>query len=195
MRSAVLEDGTFGAGPRAGAQPSEETGTDGTFTLEHLRAGTYTVRAAAFGGSAVFGAPPLGGIRLPEGGAVDGLELRLGPACTLRGVVRDPDGAPVGGAAVFVRDASGRLVESVSSVVTDVAGRFSCAGIPAGDASVAARDGARASAEVHAHADASSPADVELARQILATSESIPDAELDREAVEDITTEVAEPRK
>ncbi len=62
---------------------------------------------------------------------VGGLSVRAEPGHEVRGIARWPDGAPVAGAVVTLRDASGVLRPSQRAVVSGDDGSFVFAGLPA----------------------------------------------------------------
>jgi hypothetical protein len=64
-------------------------------------------------------------VTVEEGGALDGLELRLRESGTIVGRVVKADGSPAPRATVWIRDASGRVLNPRSWCVTDGSGRFS----------------------------------------------------------------------
>lgn len=133
--------GTFMGGQYAEITADE----DGYFTIQHLRPGTYSVGAggAYFGG--LFGdVAPLGrqvrdDIVVAEGKHVTGVDFHLGQSGTLKGTVRNDAGKPVAEATVFVRDESGRLLEAISLIQSDDAGRFSYTGLSEGRYKLSAR--------------------------------------------------------
>lgn len=142
-------------------QSSDE---DGRFELSNLREGRYTLRAGNTGMGAFFGGAPRYGTAIVTGLAVaknkflEGIEIRLDAPCVLSGVVRGPDGKPAPGAAVFVRDASGRVVNPMSSCMTDGEGRFTFEGAAPGSYTLSARKEQLASRESGAVRAAPGPA-------------------------------------
>ena len=128
---------------------------DGSFLFEHLWPGTYDLQVGGVGNFMVESADNLGslvvpGIEVNENENVDGIEVRLAAAGKLTGRVLDAGGEPVGGAAIFVRDASGRLITNLSSVMSNAAGRFTYPGLSPGRVTVSARSDAFVSAESRA---------------------------------------------
>jgi protocatechuate 3,4-dioxygenase beta subunit len=117
----------------------------GIYRFANLEPGTYTLRAQPLGTS--LGAVVQGGIALAEGQLRRGVDLVLPEGGTLTGTVRGADGAPVAGATIFVRDASGQPLDPVSTCTSDGEGRFRCSGVPAGRVTASARAGRFASAE------------------------------------------------
>lgn len=67
------------------------------------------------------------------------IELRLGPAATLRARVRDASGNPVAGAGVFVLGADGQPLTMFSLSGTNAAGELEIGSLPAGRVKVLAR--------------------------------------------------------
>jgi len=128
---------------------------NGRFHFERVRPGTYELRAGADAAAGFFGGEGpgcgialLSGLELVEGGALDGLELRLSEPGTIRGVVRGADGSPAAEASVWVRDSVGRVLNTRSWCVTDSGGRFRFRGAGRGRYTVLARTEDAASQEV-----------------------------------------------
>jgi len=124
---------------------SQQTAEDGSFQLVNLRPGSYTLRvgnsgfAGAFGQSARFGTAVVTGIELAEGQSRDDIVVRLDAPCAIEGIVRASDGKPISGAAVFVRDSSGRVINPLSSCMTNTEGRFKFDGAAPGTYTLSAR--------------------------------------------------------
>jgi protocatechuate 3,4-dioxygenase beta subunit len=125
-----------------------EIATDerGNYELVWLHAGTYTVGVggSSFGG--MFGssstAPPRqlrSGLRVSEGEWLRGVDFELGEPGSIHGSVRDAAGKPLSGAAIFVRDGQGRLLERLSMLTSDSAGRFDVPGLEPGEYALLAR--------------------------------------------------------
>ncbi|MCZ6597662.1 MAG: carboxypeptidase-like regulatory domain-containing protein [Planctomycetota bacterium] len=129
------------------------TKDDGTYDITFIRPGVYSVAAGgaflggAFGGETENGRTLKGGIRLEDGQWIQDLDFRLKRSGELTGTVVDLAGQPVSGAAIFVRDEAGRLLERFTMLVTDSAGRFSYKGVAPGNYTVSARTGEMASFE------------------------------------------------
>lgn len=113
-----------------------ETDASGRFLFRGLPRGTYRVLAGLGPG---IGQASAESVRLESGQARDDLELALTPGGGFAGRVLDLDGLPVAGAAVFVRDAEGRLMNPTSIHYSDSAGLFRYDGLPAGEYRVSAR--------------------------------------------------------
>jgi hypothetical protein len=122
-------------------------GEDGRYELRYLRPGRYAVSAGgvtlggAFGDSSGSGRAVRSGLKVAEGAWLDGVDFRLEPARELAGRVLGLDGSPVAGAAIFVRDDAGQLLDHFSFTTTDAAGRFVYRGVSEGSYSVQARKG------------------------------------------------------
>jgi hypothetical protein len=168
----VTVEGGFSVGTIMGGHYSETfTDADGRYVVAHLRAGDYQVCAGGsymggmLGGDALGGRTAIGGVRVSEGRARDGVDFRLEAPCKLEILARDADGRPVPGAALFVRDSEGRPLERFSINTTGPDGRQICGGIAPGRYTVSARTGALASAEstaVRVRADETALAEVTL---------------------------------
>ncbi len=154
-RVTLFVDGPVSTSSMFGDQYSEiTTDADGRYSLEWLRPGAYTVAAggAPFGGmfgegSARSGRQMKDGVVVRENAFVDGVDFKLRKPGKLTGVVRAADGAPAGGATVFLRDERGRSLERFSMIVTDAAGKFVYDGLEPGAYNVIARTAGEASAD------------------------------------------------
>jgi len=151
-RVSIYTDGGVAYGTMVGGHYGEgTTQEDGTYAFHFLRPGTYVVAAGGLagagmiGGSAKYGRSVQQGIQVQGDQARTGIDFRLEAAGALVGTVKDPAGAPVAGAAIFLRDGDGVLIERFSMVMTDPGGRFRCEGIGPGDYSAAARKDGEAS--------------------------------------------------
>ena len=134
-----------------GSYAELQSDADGRFEVSGLRAGTYQASA---GGAMLFGSSPsaparvtVGPIEVAEDARVEGIEIRLPPACRAVITVRDGAGQPVPGASVFLRDGEGRHTELFSMTTTGPAGRVSLDGLAEGTYTVAVRMARLASAE------------------------------------------------
>jgi hypothetical protein len=146
-----------------------QTEPDGTFRFDRVNAGVYDLRAgsdsaAGFFGerSAKYGVAVLPDVAVEEGGAADGLELRLRAPGTIVGRVRNADGSPASKATVWVRDSAGRVLNPRSWCTTDGAGRFTFLGASEGRHAVLARSELLASEEVSVDVDPGAESEVEL---------------------------------
>jgi len=148
-----------------------QTDRDGRFTFERVRAGEYDLRAGAdvagyFSGSTPhYGVALLPNLTVEEGGALDGLELRLREPGTIVGRVLRADGSPAPRATVWVRDTSGRVLNPRSWCATDASGRFTFPGASEGRHSVLARTDLAATGEVAVDVHAGAESEVELRLQ------------------------------
>ena len=75
-----------------------------------------------------------------------GLDFRLEEPGAIRGTVRDSLGALVEGAAIFLRDEEGRLIELFSVAQTNASGKFEYPGLAPGEYTITARTASQASA-------------------------------------------------
>jgi protocatechuate 3,4-dioxygenase beta subunit len=129
------------------------TDAEGRYTGRYLRPGTYTVAAGGvalgglLGGETESGREVRSGVRLSDGERLEGLDFRLEKPGMLSGEVLEPDGTPVVGASVFVRDEDGHLLERFSLTTTNGAGHFEYAGLAPGRYTASARVAGRASQE------------------------------------------------
>lgn len=133
-----------------------ETATDeeGRYRATDLRAGEYAVSAGGASLVGMLGSVPTGGrvvrrgVNVGEDEAVTGIDLELPAAVELVGRVVDGSGAPVAGASVYVRRDDGSIVDRMTFVESDDAGRFRYSGLASGSYGVHARRGDRTSAEI-----------------------------------------------
>ncbi|MEE2940488.1 MAG: carboxypeptidase regulatory-like domain-containing protein [Planctomycetota bacterium] len=151
-RVTVVEVGGVRTNQLIGGSYAElQTDADGRFEVSGLRAGAYQASA---GGAMLFGSAPsaparvtVGPIEVGEDARVEGVEIRLSPACSAEVVVRDGSGLPVQGASVFLRDGEGRHTELFSMSATGPAGRATLQGLAEGTYTVAVRTDRFASLE------------------------------------------------
>lgn len=148
VRITLGVDGPIRNGSFSGGQYAEtDTETDGTYRLEWLRPGEYSVAAggAMLGGLlGDTGQDPLGrqvrsGIRISEGQTLNGVDFRLEDGGKVSGRVIDADGSAVVGAAIFLRDEQGSLVDRISMIQTGPSGSFAYTGLNPGKYTVSAR--------------------------------------------------------
>ena len=129
------------------------TGEDGTFDLNYLRPGVYSISAGGtlaggfFGGSSSEGRMVKARIQVDEGEWVRDVQFRLKRPGNLDGQVVDITGTPVAEAAIFVRDETGNLLERFSMISSDGSGSFKYTGLAPGTYTVSARTADLASFE------------------------------------------------
>jgi hypothetical protein len=125
---------------------STKTGADGTFAFEDVAPGTWLVGPPPHATHVPLGSP----VDVPAGVPVVEIVLRLPPELFVRGVVLDPDGAPVGGAALY---ACGSAI--YRAAVSTLDGSFRLGPFPAGAVMLdvfRAPDGFAGAASVEANA-------------------------------------------
>ncbi|QDU83423.1 Nickel uptake substrate-specific transmembrane region [Planctomycetes bacterium Pla163] len=154
VRVTVTPDGATLLGNSLGGNHVETlTDADGRYEARYLRPDSYSVAAggAAFagmlGGGSVHGRATRAGVHVSDGERFGPVDFVLEPAVKLTGRVIDGSGAPVAGASVFARGEDGALVDRISYVTSDAAGRFGYDGLAAGTYRVSARKGERVSLE------------------------------------------------
>jgi 5-hydroxyisourate hydrolase-like protein (transthyretin family) len=148
VRVTLAVDGPLPNGSMTGGQYAEvATDSDGRYELVWLREGTYSVAAggALLGGllggdgSDSLGRKVRRDVRVQKGQVLEGIDFDLDRPGSIRGLVTDEGGAPVSGVAIFLRDAQGNVLDRISMVRTDSAGRFNYGGLEAGSYEVTAR--------------------------------------------------------
>jgi len=152
VRVSLYADGGTSTGTISGGKYAETTTKpDGSYRVEHLRAGTYTVGAggqpiiAIFDESGEFGRKVRAGLEVTEGKQLSGIDFELSAAGAIVGHVRSSTGQPVAGASLFVHDGAGILLERISLATTSSDGSFSYPGIAAGHYTISARSKTEAS--------------------------------------------------
>ncbi len=130
-----------------------EAGEGGEYVVDWLEPGDYRITAggdafgSVYGKSSSLGRSPGREVSLAEGEHVEDVDFRLERAGTITGVVRDPGGRPVEKAALFVRDAQGRVADRVTWIESDGSGRYECPSLRPGSYTVQARLGLATSAK------------------------------------------------
>lgn len=154
VRVSLKTEGGMLAGSFMGGHYAEsKTDEQGRYEFDYLRPGQYQVAAGgalmggALGGGSAFGRLVRSGLRLVSESTLGGIDFRLEPSAELEGVVRDSSGQPVVGAALFVRNQDGLLLEPFSLTVSDAAGRFRMPGLAPGQYTVSAQKGVLVSSE------------------------------------------------
>ncbi|MFC7370130.1 carboxypeptidase regulatory-like domain-containing protein [Fictibacillus iocasae] len=105
----------------------------GNFSVSNLPSGSFTVRASAAGF-----APGFTGITLAAGQDLSDVIVRLTSIAspgTITGLVQDPSGIPIPGAAIVIRDQSNVVIGTAN---TDANGAFTVSGLAAGSYTVVA---------------------------------------------------------
>ena len=138
-----------GAGAQTGiGQKRDFQAEDGTFALEDVPAGTWTVVVDAKG----YQTARVASVAVEEGGTKDGVEVRVTPGAVLKGRVTDAKtGRPVANAAVTWTPAGGSgpggmlgrggplLLDGGDGITTDAEGAFTVEGIAPGRVKVTAK--------------------------------------------------------
>jgi len=148
LRVQVMISGGESDLPWGGMTTSDE---DGTFRFGGLSAGTYAVTAGdpwnVGGNESEYGMVRREGLALADGGRIEDVELRMLPAASIQGTVRDAAGNAAIGASIFARDESGTAFPPYSTTTTDGAGRYRYEGLGVGSWTVSARRGRDVSPE------------------------------------------------
>lgn len=139
---------------RRGAPPAFRSGPDGGFLAARQRPGENRKLTVSH---PEFETATLGGLDLPPGGKKEGVRVVLRRGATVTGVARDPEGAPVAGAAVTalrdsaVRGGSAGSADSVRlrvdrpiAELTGPDGSFRVGGLSAGSWRLEAKKGVQA---------------------------------------------------
>ncbi|MFN0009841.1 MAG: carboxypeptidase regulatory-like domain-containing protein [Planctomycetota bacterium] len=148
------------------------TDSEGRYDIQALRPGTYVIGAGGMtmggmlGEEDAFGREMRSGVKLSEGEWMKDVDFRLKKSGALEVTVVDADGAPAGDVAVFVREASGKLVDGFSMVTTKADGTARYAGLGPGTYTVSARKELLASADsARVKLDEGGSAEVKVALQ------------------------------
>lgn len=127
------------------------TDAEGNFEFKRLKPGNYTIRAGAgrfdsFRETALTHSVAVrSGFEVKADRVLEGVEIRLDTPGVIEGTVVDADGKPVSRAAVFVRNSEGRVLNPVSTCISDGLGKFKFDGAAPGSYTVSARSGQLAS--------------------------------------------------
>ena len=140
VRVVLIEHGALGTRSPYGARLLQsETDVEGRFVFESLPLGDYHLCAFPAEESGL--APRVvRDIRLEESSDdARELDLELERGGSLSGRVVDPEGLPIAGASVFVRDSEGIVLAHISELVSDAEGRFRYTALLPGRYTVLAR--------------------------------------------------------
>lgn len=136
---------------------SATTDEDGNYDILELDPGTYTLRfgSPGFGPGArgnsqgsTYGRAVIDKVEVSVSAVTSGVNVEIQGAGRITGIVQDLSGSPVAGATIFVRDKSGRSIDTLSTTRTGSSGRFTYDRISPGTYSVSARTDAAAAPEV-----------------------------------------------
>ncbi len=149
IRVTIARDDGLGQMRWGGDQAT--TDERGAYSMEALEPGSYTIRAntSSWGGrsDAEWGTAIEGGLTLYEDQVLTGIDFLLQRSGSVSGVVVGPGGSPIENASLFFRDASGRMVSSISGTTTNAAGEFKQAGLSPGEFRLSARASGYASSD------------------------------------------------
>lgn len=137
-------------------QQSTSTDENGLYEILELDPGSYTVR---FGGRGFgrgggqstdqsFGRAVMNSVQVTASEVTAGVNIQVEGAGRITGIVLDLQGDPVTGATIFVRDGSGRTIDSISTTRTGASGRFTYSEIAPGTYSVSAQTDSNAAPDV-----------------------------------------------
>ena len=148
------------------------TDQNGNYEILELDPGSYTVRfgSRGFGPGARgntqgsnYGRAVIDKVEVTRSAVTPGVDMEIQGAGRITGVVKDLSGSPVSGATIFVRDKSGRSIDTLSTTRTGASGRFTYDRISPGTYSVSARTATAAAPDVTGvEVKESEDADVEL---------------------------------
>ncbi|HEX6883671.1 MAG TPA: carboxypeptidase-like regulatory domain-containing protein [Planctomycetota bacterium] len=169
-RVSLVTEGGVELGSMLGGQYSETvTDASGAYEFLYLRPGEYAVAAGgalfggAFGNESASGRTLRAGLRVAEGRTLEGVDFQLETPGSIAGKVLDTAGQPVKDASLFVRDASGRLLDRFSMTTSSADGTFEYKGLAPGEYVVSARGKSLASLEsAPVRVEAGEKASVEL---------------------------------
>jgi len=153
-RVSLVTEGGVELGSMLGGQYSEAvTDASGAYEFLYLRPGEYAVAAGgalfggAFGNESASGRTIRAGLSVEEGRTLEGVDFQLETPGSIAGKVLDTAGQPVKDASLFVRDASGRLLDRFSMTTSAADGTFEYKGLAPGEYVVSARAKSLASLE------------------------------------------------
>lgn len=110
---------------------------DGSFRFDRLRPGNYTLRGDVGmrtipGPAFNYGSTVLCNIEVDEGMRVEGLEIHLPLAATIKGTVLSPSGFPQAGVGILIMDSRGPTPTVQRWTETDSNGEYTCRGVGTG---------------------------------------------------------------
>ncbi|MDP6955835.1 MAG: carboxypeptidase-like regulatory domain-containing protein [Planctomycetota bacterium] len=171
-RVTLTVDGPMKSGLMMGGQYSENAAdSEGRYDIPGLRPGTYALSVGGmpmggmFGGEAQYSRVTRGSLRVDENQWLADVDFRLENPGSIEVTVLDDSRRPAAGAALFVRNQDGKLLERFSMAQTDGQGRFTYGGIAPGQYTVSARSVTEASADsptLSVRAGESTPASLSL---------------------------------
>ena len=136
---------------------SATTDENGNYELLELDPGAYTLRfgSPGFGPGArsntsgsSFGRAVIDKVVVTQSSVTSGVDVEIAGAGRITGIIKDLSGSPVSGATIFVRDKSGRSIDTLSNTRSGASGRFTYDRISPGTYSVSARTATAAAPDV-----------------------------------------------
>jgi protocatechuate 3,4-dioxygenase beta subunit len=128
-----------------GGGTNARTDENGRYEFADLHPGVFAVAAGGSMGrrfvteDSPHGRSVRGGLRVEADKFVEDVDLELSMPGKITGRVLDANGAPAGGATVYVRDAHGELLHRFSACTSDASGHFAYEGVAPGKYTLCAR--------------------------------------------------------